>query len=36
VNKFVSIDLIHQASLDPGVFSASNINEYQRQKNNDE
>jgi hypothetical protein len=29
-----SIDLIIPAALGPGVYSASNINEYQKQKNN--
>jgi hypothetical protein len=34
VNEFSSIDLILQASLGPGVYSASNRNEYQKHKNN--
>jgi hypothetical protein len=34
VNEFVSIYLILQAALGPGVYSASNRNEYQKQKNN--
>jgi hypothetical protein len=29
-----SIYLIHPAALGPGVYSASNINEYQKQTNN--
>jgi hypothetical protein len=29
-----SIHLILPAALDPGVYSASNRNEYQKQKNN--
>jgi hypothetical protein len=32
VNYFFSIYLILPAALDPGVYSASNINEYQKQK----
>jgi hypothetical protein len=32
VNAFFSIYLILSASLDPGVDSATNINEYQKQK----
>jgi hypothetical protein len=31
---FFFIYLILPAALDPGVYSASNINEYQKQKNN--
>jgi hypothetical protein len=35
VNEFsFSIYLILQTALDPGVYSASNRNEYQKQKNN--
>jgi hypothetical protein len=34
VNDFFSIYLILPAALGPGVFSASNRNEYQKQKNN--
>jgi hypothetical protein len=34
VNEFFSMYLILQAALDPGVYSASNINEYQKQGNN--
>jgi hypothetical protein len=34
VNEFFSIYLIILASLGNGVFSASNRNEYQKQKNN--
>jgi hypothetical protein len=33
-NEFVSIYLIVPAALGPGVYSASNRNEYQKQKNN--
>jgi hypothetical protein len=31
---FFSMYLILPAALGPGVYSASNINEYQKQKNN--
>jgi hypothetical protein len=34
VNEFLSIYLIFQAALGPGVHSASNRNKYQKQKNN--
>jgi hypothetical protein len=34
VYEFSSFYLMLQAALDPGVYSASNINEYQKQKNN--
>jgi hypothetical protein len=34
VNEFFSIYLILLAALGPGVDSASNRNEYQKQKNN--
>jgi hypothetical protein len=34
VNDFFSIYLIVPAALGPGVYSASNRNEYQKQKNN--
>jgi hypothetical protein len=34
VNEFFSIYLILPAALRPGVSSASNRNEYQKQKNN--
>jgi hypothetical protein len=34
VNQFFSIDLILPAAISPGVYSATNINEYQKQKNN--
>jgi hypothetical protein len=34
VNAFLSIYLILPAALVPGVYSASNINEYQKHKNN--
>jgi hypothetical protein len=34
VNEFFSIYLIFPAVLGPGVYSASNRNEYQEQKNN--
>jgi type II secretory pathway pseudopilin PulG len=34
VNGFFSIYLILLAALGPGVYSASNRNEYQKQKNN--
>jgi hypothetical protein len=33
-NEFFSIYLILPVALDPGVYSASNRNEYQKQKNN--
>jgi hypothetical protein len=33
VNKFFSIYLILPAALGPGVYSPSNRNEYQKQKN---
>jgi hypothetical protein len=33
VNAFFSVYLILPAALGPGVYSASNINEYQKQKN---
>jgi hypothetical protein len=33
VNTFFSIYLIITAALGPGVYSASNKNEYQKQKN---
>jgi hypothetical protein len=33
VNEF-SIIIILPAALDPGIYSASNKNEYQKQKNN--
>jgi hypothetical protein len=33
VNEFFSIYLIPPAALGPGVYSASDINEYQKQKN---
>jgi hypothetical protein len=33
VTEFLSIYLIFPAVLDPGVYSASNSNEYQKQKN---
>jgi hypothetical protein len=33
VNEFLSIYLILPAALDPGIDSASNRNEYQKQKN---
>jgi hypothetical protein len=33
VNEFFSIYLILPASLGPGVYSASNRNDYQNQKN---
>jgi hypothetical protein len=33
VNEFFSIYLILPAALGPGVYSASNRNEYQKQKN---
>jgi hypothetical protein len=32
VNFFFSIDLILPTALDPGVYSSSNRNEYQKQK----
>jgi hypothetical protein len=32
---FVSVYVILLAALDPGGYSASNRNEYQKQKNND-
>jgi hypothetical protein len=34
VNEFFSIYLILQAALDPLVYSATNRNEYQKQKKN--
>jgi hypothetical protein len=34
VNELFSIYLILPAALDPEVYSASNRNEYQKQKNN--
>jgi hypothetical protein len=34
VNKFFSIYLILPAALGPGVYSAPNRSEYQKQKNN--
>jgi hypothetical protein len=34
VNEFFSIYLILPAALDPGVYSASEKDEYQKQKNN--
>jgi hypothetical protein len=34
VNEFFSIFLILPAVLDHGVYSVSNRNEYQKQKNN--
>jgi hypothetical protein len=34
VNGFFSIYLIQPAALGPGVYLASNRNEYQKQKNN--
>jgi hypothetical protein len=34
VNEFFLIYLIFPATLDPGVHSASNRREYQKQKNN--
>jgi hypothetical protein len=34
VNEFFSTYLSLSAALSPGVYSASNINEYQKQKNN--
>jgi hypothetical protein len=34
VKEFFSIYLILLATLSPGVYSASNRNEYQKQKNN--
>jgi hypothetical protein len=33
VNEFFSIYLILSAAIGPGVYSASNRNEYQKQKN---
>jgi hypothetical protein len=33
-NEFLSIYIILPAALDPGVYSVSNRNEYQKQKNN--
>jgi hypothetical protein len=33
VNEFVSIYLILQAALSPGIYLASNRNEYQKYKN---
>jgi hypothetical protein len=35
MNEFFSIYLILSAVLDPGVYSASDRSEYQKQKNND-
>jgi hypothetical protein len=34
VNDISSIYLLFTAALDPGIYSASNRNEYQKQKNN--
>jgi hypothetical protein len=34
VNEFFSMYLILPATLGPGVYSASNRNEYQKQKDN--
>jgi hypothetical protein len=34
VNEMFSVYLIFPAALSPGVYSASKINEYQKQKNN--
>jgi hypothetical protein len=34
MNAFFSIYIILPAALGPGVYSASNINEYQKKKNN--
>jgi hypothetical protein len=34
VNEFFSIYIILPVALGPGVYSASNRNEYQKQKNN--
>jgi hypothetical protein len=34
VNEFSSTYLILSAALSPGVYSVSNRNEYQKQKNN--
>jgi hypothetical protein len=34
INLIFSIYLILPAALDPGVYSASNRNDYQKQKNN--
>jgi hypothetical protein len=34
VTEFFSSFLIHPATLGPGVYSASNRNEYQKQKRN--
>jgi hypothetical protein len=34
VNAYFSIYFIPPAALGPGVYSASNRNEYQKQKNN--
>jgi hypothetical protein len=34
VSEFFSIYLIHLVALGPGVYSASNRNEYQKEKNN--
>jgi hypothetical protein len=34
VNEFFSIYLILPATLGPGIYSASNRSEYQKQKNN--
>jgi hypothetical protein len=33
-DEFFSIDLIFPAALGPGVYSASNSNEYHKQENN--
>jgi hypothetical protein len=33
-NEFFSVYPIFSAALDPGVYSASNRNEYQKQTNN--
>jgi hypothetical protein len=34
MNAFFSIDIVVPAALSFGVYSASNSNEYQKQKNN--
>jgi hypothetical protein len=34
MNEFFSMFLIHPAALGPGVYSASNKNEYQKLENN--
>jgi hypothetical protein len=34
VNEFFSIYIILPAAVSPGVYSVSNRNEYQKQKNN--